>query len=91
MEAENLTPENAEELDVVLERMKKNNPELTHQIFPMEEKTGHPEAQAVLELWQEVKALHRAVEDLANLIRLVFGDHVLVKGRFVRQGEPPCG
>ena len=82
-EQRNLTEENVDELKEHLERMQETNPELEYRFFIQEEepKKEPPDVRTSLdEIRDDVDALYRKID-------LIFGDHVLIQGRFTRIGD----
>ena len=75
-EQRNLTEENVEELKEKLNKMKETNPDLKYRFFPQTEETAPYEEKATITVVLE------KLETLDRKIDLIFGDHVLVRGRF---------
>ena len=80
---ENLTEQNAGELQKVFENMKQGNPDLKYQFYNQHEKT-EPDAP---DMQSKISVLEEKIDTLTRKIDLIFGKAVLINGRFVDAGE----
>ena len=100
MEIRNLTPQQAEELEITLREMQGPNPELWFKSFRQSSVDWTkapvsllgPPSDGMPEYDTPIPQLRELKEDIAALHRkldLVFGGHVLMNGRFVPLSPEP--
>ena len=81
MQVENLNDENLSDLVESVEKIEKENPLVTHKIFPMDDLDM---AKQIKELKSEVELLKTIIdEQIARFIN-TFDGHVLIKGRWMK-------
>ena len=76
MKAENLTPKNVTDLQEVMKEISKTNPELKYQFYDMNEEIDYTETEITL------GSVLTAINELKAKIDLIFGDAVLIDGKF---------
>ena len=77
MQAENLNQNDVDEMKNLLEELKEDNPEIQYKFWAMD-KTDVDKP-----LRQQVDELAEIVVEMQMLLKKIFGDHVLVNGRFI--------
>ncbi len=83
MNIKNLSLENADMLMKNIEAMRIDNPKIEYNVYEMEEESG----KQIL-----INILNR-VENIEGMLRLIFGNHILLDGHFIDLALPrekPC-
>lgn len=79
MNAENLTQENMEEAKVMFDEMIKSNSELTYEFFQQNKGIDPNRADRIEE---SIENLANEVDSLKQLLKHIFGNHILMDGKF---------
>jgi len=75
MEIKNLFESDVTELEKKIGELKKENPDITHRVFKMDEIPNITIFDKVDEILEQVKTLQRTLD-------LIFADHVLINGKW---------
>jgi hypothetical protein len=78
MEIKNLTEENVDTLQDVVDKIRKENPNVTSRVFEMKEKKPDEVAKV------SIMDLMEAIEQLDRKLDHIFGGHVLLNGEFIK-------
>lgn len=73
MQIENLTDYDVNLLQRQVEELKRNNPEIKSKVYQMED----------MDFSKRLTAIEENIAELNRKLDLIFGGHVLIKGRFV--------
>ena len=79
MEANNLTPQNAEELKGLLEKQLKGNPSIEYRFY---EQDGL-QKQIPESIEQQLLNMQKSIDELRSKIDLIFGNSVLIDNKFI--------
>lgn len=80
MNVENMTDKNVIDASILFDEMKKQNPDLSYEIYSQSEK---PELTSRVDLIEEsVENLSNNIDELKQLLKHIFGNHVLINGQF---------
>ena len=79
MEANNLTPQNAEELKKTLEEQLKDNPDIEYKFY---EQDGM-QKQIPESIEQQLSSIKKSIDELRTKIDLIFGNSVLIDNKFI--------